>query len=183
MGVRLLCQVEMAALDYRASRLVRTLDPVTGKRGGFDEGSEVVSARYVSLHSVRPRVLAGWDSGRWTEAVRVSTRAGGLCGASYGSIAGAPSFVCARRVASTVKCSARGWTEALRSFMKAPPEIQPKGRQAEAAYGCIVWGCGPDGACCDRGAAQILQTYRCHSLCRVYTPLDRARAPREWSLC
>ncbi|KAK9826096.1 hypothetical protein WJX81_002388 [Elliptochloris bilobata] len=38
-------QVEMAALDYRASRLVRTLDPVTGKRGGFGEGSEVVSAR------------------------------------------------------------------------------------------------------------------------------------------
>lgn len=50
--VRLLRQVEMAALDYRASRLVRTLDPVTGKRGGFDEGSEVVSARCASLHSV-----------------------------------------------------------------------------------------------------------------------------------
>ena len=35
----------MAALEYRASRLVRTLDPITGKRGGFGEGSEVVSAR------------------------------------------------------------------------------------------------------------------------------------------
>jgi hypothetical protein len=38
-------QVEMAALEYRASRLVRTLDPLTGRRGGFGEGSEVVSAR------------------------------------------------------------------------------------------------------------------------------------------
>jgi len=35
----------MAALEYRGSRLVRTLDPLTGRRGGFGEGSEVVSAR------------------------------------------------------------------------------------------------------------------------------------------
>ena len=40
-----LAQVEMAALEHRASRLVRTLDSITGKRGGFGEGSEVVSAR------------------------------------------------------------------------------------------------------------------------------------------
>lgn len=49
-------QVEMAALEYRASRLVRTLDPITGKRGGFGEGSEVVSARCLA----RCCILAFW---------------------------------------------------------------------------------------------------------------------------
>lgn len=40
-------QVELAALDYRSSRLVRTLGSKTGQRGGFGEGgtTEVVSAR------------------------------------------------------------------------------------------------------------------------------------------
>lgn len=40
-------QVELASLDYKASRLVRSLDAVSGQRGGFGEGglTEVVSAR------------------------------------------------------------------------------------------------------------------------------------------
>ncbi|DBA79692.1 TPA: hypothetical protein ACH3X1_008363 [Trebouxia sp. C0004] len=40
-------QVELAALEYRSSRLVRVLDAATGQRMGFGEGgaSEVVSAR------------------------------------------------------------------------------------------------------------------------------------------
>ena len=40
-------QVELASLDYKASRLVRSLDAASGQRGGFGEGglSEVVSAR------------------------------------------------------------------------------------------------------------------------------------------
>ena len=43
-------QVELAALEYRSSRLVRVLDTGTGQRLGFGEGgaTEVVSARYVS---------------------------------------------------------------------------------------------------------------------------------------
>ena len=42
-------QVELAALDYRSSRLVRVLDAATGKRMGFGEdgATEVVSARLV----------------------------------------------------------------------------------------------------------------------------------------
>lgn len=45
-----LLQVELAALDYRSSRLVRVLNSKTGQRGGFGEGgtTEVVSARSVS---------------------------------------------------------------------------------------------------------------------------------------
>lgn len=41
-------QVELAALDYKASRLVRSLDSASGQRGGFGEGglTEVVSARW-----------------------------------------------------------------------------------------------------------------------------------------
>lgn len=41
-------QVELAALEYRSSRLVRVLDKATGQRLGFGEGgaTEVVSARY-----------------------------------------------------------------------------------------------------------------------------------------
>ncbi|CAL5220216.1 g2192 [Coccomyxa viridis] len=40
-------QVELASLDYKASRLVRSLDAASGQRGGFGEGglTEVVSAR------------------------------------------------------------------------------------------------------------------------------------------
>ncbi len=40
-------QVELASLDYKASRLVRSLDAASGRRGGFGEGglTEVVSAR------------------------------------------------------------------------------------------------------------------------------------------
>ena len=40
-------QVEIAKLEYRASRLVRATNTETGKKGGFGEqgGSEVVSAR------------------------------------------------------------------------------------------------------------------------------------------
>ncbi len=40
-------QVELAALEYRSSRLVRVLDAATGQRMGFGEGgaTEVVSAR------------------------------------------------------------------------------------------------------------------------------------------
>ena len=40
-------QVEMAALQYRSSRLVRGLDAKTGERKGFGEDgrTEVVSAR------------------------------------------------------------------------------------------------------------------------------------------
>lgn len=43
-------QVELAALDYRSSRLVRALDSRTGERMGFGEGgtTEVVSARCAS---------------------------------------------------------------------------------------------------------------------------------------
>lgn len=42
-----LVQVELASLDYKASRLVRSLDAASGQRGGFGEGglTEVVSAR------------------------------------------------------------------------------------------------------------------------------------------
>ncbi len=38
----------MASLDYKASRLVRSMDAATGQRAGFGEGeaTEVVSARY-----------------------------------------------------------------------------------------------------------------------------------------
>ena len=45
--VNLLVQVELAALDYRSSRLVRVLNAATGQRMGFGEGgaTEVVSAR------------------------------------------------------------------------------------------------------------------------------------------
>ena len=41
-------QVELAALEYRSSRLVRVLNSATGQRMGFGEGgaTEVVSARY-----------------------------------------------------------------------------------------------------------------------------------------
>lgn len=41
-------QVELAALEYRSSRLVRVLDTATGQRLGFgvDGATEVVSARY-----------------------------------------------------------------------------------------------------------------------------------------
>ncbi len=37
----------MASLDYKASRLVRSVDAATGQRAGFGEGgaTEVVSAR------------------------------------------------------------------------------------------------------------------------------------------
>ena len=44
---RLPAQVEVAKLEYRASRLVRATNAATGKKGGFGEGgaSEVVSAR------------------------------------------------------------------------------------------------------------------------------------------
>lgn len=40
-------KVEMASLDYKASRLVRNVDAATGQRAGFGEGglTEVVSAR------------------------------------------------------------------------------------------------------------------------------------------
>jgi len=43
----LAAQVELAALEYRSSRLVRVLDTATGQRMGFGEGgaTEVVSAR------------------------------------------------------------------------------------------------------------------------------------------
>lgn len=46
-------QVELAALEYRSSRLVRVLDSATGQRMGFGEGgaTEVVSARYTCLTS------------------------------------------------------------------------------------------------------------------------------------
>lgn len=45
--VQLAVQVELAALEYRSSRLVRVLDTATGQRMGFGEGgaTEVVSAR------------------------------------------------------------------------------------------------------------------------------------------
>ena len=41
-------QVELAALEYRSSRLVRVLDSASGQKLGFGEGgaTEVVSARY-----------------------------------------------------------------------------------------------------------------------------------------
>lgn len=54
-SVRLHAQVELAALEYRSSRLVRVLDSATGQRMGFGEGgaTEVVSARYTS-HTHRP---------------------------------------------------------------------------------------------------------------------------------
>lgn len=40
-------QVELAAVEYKASRLVRALDAASGQRAGFGEGglTEVVSAR------------------------------------------------------------------------------------------------------------------------------------------
>ena len=50
-------QVEMAALELRASRLVRGRDAASGQRGGFGEqgASAVVSARFVhdcsSMHA------------------------------------------------------------------------------------------------------------------------------------
>lgn len=46
-SVGCISQVEMAALDYKASRLVRSVDAATGQRAGFGEGglTEVVSAR------------------------------------------------------------------------------------------------------------------------------------------
>jgi len=48
-------QVELAALEYRSSRLVRVLDAATGQRMGFGEGgaTEVVSARYHPLHCLK----------------------------------------------------------------------------------------------------------------------------------
>lgn len=41
--------MDIAKLEYRASRLVRATNDATGKKGGFGEGgaSEVVSARRV----------------------------------------------------------------------------------------------------------------------------------------
>ena len=44
-------QVELASLDYKASRLVRSLDAASGQRGGFGEGglTEVVSARCILM--------------------------------------------------------------------------------------------------------------------------------------
>jgi len=44
-------QVELAALEYRATRLVRTRDAASGKKQVFGSGSEVVSARRVHLAS------------------------------------------------------------------------------------------------------------------------------------
>ena len=46
-------QVELAALEYRSSRLVRVLDAATGQRLGFGEGgaTEVVSARCVGSNN------------------------------------------------------------------------------------------------------------------------------------
>lgn len=38
-------QVELAALDYRAARLVRVVSATSGERTTFGSGEEVVSAR------------------------------------------------------------------------------------------------------------------------------------------
>lgn len=38
-------QVELAALEYKSTRLVRTRDVDTGQKQRFGAGSEVVSAR------------------------------------------------------------------------------------------------------------------------------------------
>ena len=50
-------QVELAALEYRSSRLVRVLDAATGQRLGFGEGgaTEVVSARCACQRSMTVR--------------------------------------------------------------------------------------------------------------------------------
>ena len=50
LGFPLSVQVELASLEYKASRLVRVVDPRTGKRRGFglNAETEVVSARWVA---------------------------------------------------------------------------------------------------------------------------------------
>ena len=49
----LIAQVELAALEYRSTRLVRSRDATSGKKQVFgSEGSEVVSARSASAHSI-----------------------------------------------------------------------------------------------------------------------------------
>ncbi|BDA45810.1 probable GTPase HflX [Coccomyxa sp. Obi] len=62
-------QVEMASLDYKASRLVRSLDTATGQRAGFGEGgaTEVVSARERGRSGGMSGGLGGSGGGGETE--------------------------------------------------------------------------------------------------------------------
>ncbi|CAL8470607.1 g10149 [Coccomyxa elongata] len=62
-------QVEMASLDYKASRLVRSMDAVTGQRAGFGEGgaTEVVSARERGRSGGMSGGLGGSGGGGETE--------------------------------------------------------------------------------------------------------------------
>ena len=59
-------QVELAALEYRSSRLVRVLDAATGQRMGFGEGgaTEVVSARWKPAHPPDSVTFVTHDSER-----------------------------------------------------------------------------------------------------------------------
>jgi len=80
----------MAALEYRASRLVRGTDAATGRRTGFGEqgASEVVSARSVVTPCVHMSCPCVDLRTSYIHAVQVHCRQRGRSGGSSGGLGG-----------------------------------------------------------------------------------------------
>ena len=131
-------QVELASLDYKASRLVRSLDAASGQRGGFGEGglTEVVSARYARVLRLRQLYTSHASRMSSTSVTPCSSQQDilpqhkaqkpGICVSSHrwqasagrgGGAAGhrVDSGVEAARVRQSCSCSAGGCARASRS--------------------------------------------------------------------